>query len=161
MGVISLKCSQTHKSVRNKMQLWRWNKKRKEKSAQLFFSFHFHFNSSILHSCMTCNTSSYSYLFSFFLSFFLCNQQSRRHQCEKKKREKLQSHDIYRAIDVELFLPYDFICYDLFSLSRLIWGYWRITKDVIIINLHGSLSFVLVRSEMQARAISVYKMITS
>jgi hypothetical protein len=117
------------------MQLWR---RRKEKfSTTFFFSFHFHFNSSIFY------IRAWRAILLLILTSIvsLCNQQSRRQQCENKEKkekkwEKLQSHDIYRAIDVELFLPYDFMCYDLVSLAR--WGYWKKirSKDVIIINLH-------------------------
>lgn len=118
------------------MQLWRW------KSAQLLslisLSFQFVYLTFV-------HDVQFFFLFLplWFLSFFsfLSNQQSLRQQCEKEKKkkwEKLQSHDIYRAIDVELFFPYDFMCYDLFSLAR--WGYltkkYIRSKDVIIINLH-------------------------
>lgn len=50
-----------------------------------------------------------------------CNQQiTTTARCERERNERnLHSHDIYRAIAVELCLSSDFICYDLCFLTLI------------------------------------------
>lgn len=112
--------------------------KKGKKSAQLFSHFTF---ISFRISYIRAWRAILLLILTSLVSFFLCNQQSRRQQCEKEKKkkwEKLQSHDIYRAIDVELFLPYDFMSlWSLLSHSMRLLKKKIRSKDVIIINLHS------------------------